>query len=319
MTDDGEWWVFSEKPGLLAELIGGARALAAQTGGEVAAIVFGPRPEAEQAAARGADRVLWLGEPAPDQLVDEIVPSLAQLAAARRPRAILIGATRRGKAVAGRLAARLNLSAITDVKELAYEEGSLRARHLIFGGGAVRVEQPRAGLLLATAGQGIFEALPARAGGPAEIVPAPFVDPGWRLKLRERKERPISQVNLNAARRVVCAGRGVARQEDLALLEDLARALGAEIACTRPLAEGLNWLPRERYIGVSGANIHPDLYFGVGVSGQVQHTVGMSESRVVAAVNKDRNAPIFQQADYAVVGDLYALVPELIKALKGRK
>jgi electron transfer flavoprotein alpha subunit len=88
------------------------------------------------------------------------------------------------------------------------------------------------------------------------------------------------------------------KQEDLALVEDLARALGAEMACTRPLAEGLDWLPRERYIGISGAMIRPDLYLGVGVSGQAQHAIGMHESRVVVAINKDSSAPIVRQADY---------------------
>ena len=106
--------------------------------------------------------------------------------------------------------------------------------------------------------------------------------------LRERKPRPAAAVNLPAARRVVCAGRGLARQEDLGLVNELAKVLGAEVACTRPLAEGLDWLPRERYIGISGATIKPDLYLGVGVSGQAQHVIGMSDSRVVVAINKDQ-------------------------------
>ena len=90
------------------------------------------------------------------------------------------------------------------------------------------------------------------------------------------------------------------------------------MACTRPLAEGLDWLPRERYIGISGATVKPALYLGVGVSGQVQHMVGMTGARLVVAINKDGQAPIFSQADYGIVGDLYAVVPALIKALKGQ-
>ena len=95
--------------------------------------------------------------------------------------------------------------------------------------------------------------------------------------------------------------------------------LEAEIGCTRPLAEGLDWYPRERYIGVSGAFIKPDLYMGIGVSGQVQHTVGVTDSRVIVAINKDKNAAIFHQADYGIVGDLYAFLPAFISALKARK
>ena len=103
------------------------------------------------------------------------------------------------------------------------------------------------------------------------------------------------------------------------MINELAQALNAEVACTRPLAEGLDWLPRERYIGISGANIRPDLYLGVGVSGQVQHMIGMRDSRVVVAINKDKEAPIFAQADYGIVGDLYEIVPALIKAIKERR
>ena len=110
----------------------------------------------------------------------------------------------------------------------------------------------------------------------------------------------------------------MAQQADLAMIEELARLLHAELACTRPLAEGLGWLPRERYIGISGATLHADLYLGVGVSGQVQHLIGMNATRVVVAINKDSNAPIFAHADYGIAGDLYQIVPALLQALKER-
>ena len=152
-----------------------------------------------------------------------------------------------------------------------------------------------------------------------EIQPIDWIEPAWQAKLIERRSRGGGSVNLAAAKRVVCPGRGVAQQEDLSMIEELAQALSAEMACTRPLAEGLGWLPRERYIGISGAMIKPDLYLGIGVSGQAQHTIGMSESRVVVAINKDRNAPLVTQSDYAIEGDLYQVVPALIRALKARK
>jgi electron transfer flavoprotein alpha subunit len=104
----------------------------------------------------------------------------------------------------------------------------------------------------------------------------------------------------------------------MAMINELAQLLGAEIGCTRPLAEGLDWLPRERYIGVSGAFLKADLYVGVGVSGQIQHMVGVTDSRVIVAVNKDDHAPVFEFADYGIVGDLYQVVPALIAALKAR-
>jgi electron transfer flavoprotein alpha subunit len=318
MADKREFWVFSEKSGLLVELISGAGELAAQLGGQVAALVLGPRSEAEKALAQGAARVLWLGDLPAGKLVEDYVPTLEKLVKEQSPFAFFIGATKRGKAVAGRLAARIGASAITDVKQFLPEAGALQARHLIFGGGAVRVEKATSSTLLATVGMSIFEVKPG-AGGGMEIVDVPFVAPAWTVALRERKSKGVSSVNLAAAKRVVCPGRGVGKEEDLGLVNDLACTLEAEVGCTRPLAEGLNWLPRERYIGVSGAFLKADLYVGIGVSGQVQHTVGITDSRVIVAINKDKGAPIFEQADYGIVGDLYSVLPALIKAINARK
>jgi electron transfer flavoprotein alpha subunit len=190
---------------------------------------------------------------------------------------------------------------------------------MVFGGGAVRVDRPVVQPVIATIGTGIFDASDKPAGTDGEIRSIDWVEPTWQAKLIERPSRGGGSVNLAAAKRVVCPGRGVAQQQDLAMIEELAHTLSAEVACTRPLAEGLGWLPRERYIGISGAMIKPDLYLGIGVSGQAQHTIGMSESRVVVAINKDRNAPLVAQSDYAIEGDLYQVVPALIRVLKARK
>mgnify|MGYP000483549913 CR=1 FL=1 len=315
MAEQREIWVFSEKPALLAELIAGAKTLG---GRRVAAWVVGARSSAAQALTQGADRAAWLGDTGGERLVEDYVPTLAQQVQAGAPAVLLIGSTRRGRAVAGRLAARLDNTVLTDVLEFQSEGGDLLIRHMIFGGGAVRVEKALAQPVIATVGSGVFAPLPPAAAAQGEMVEVPFVEPEWRARLIERKPRPPAAVNLAAARKVICAGRGLARQEDLAMINELARALGAEVACTRPLAEGLNWLPRERYIGISGATIKPDLYFGVGVSGQAQHIIGMNRSKVVVALNKDSSAPIFQQADYGVVGDLYAILPALVQAIKAR-
>lgn len=316
-------FVFPESTTLLAELIAGGRELAAQAGssGRVTAICLGPPAEAEQAARRGADAVLWLGEPQPSRLVDDYLPTLANLVQQQPPDVLLIGATRRGRALAGRLAARLDTSALSDVLDFRVAGESLTFRHLLFGGGAVRVERAALGQkpLLATVGPGVFRALPAGDGARIPISePLDFVAPPWQARLRERRPRQAASVNLATARKVVCAGRGIAQQSDLALVEELARALRAELACTRPLAEGLDWLPRERYIGISGAKLHAELYLGVGVSGQVQHQIGMSSTRLVVAINKDSAAPIFANADYGIVGDLYQVVPALLRALQER-
>jgi len=314
-----EVWAYSEKPGLLGELISAARLLAGRWHGPAVALVIGPQEAVREAISLGADRVLWLGEKKGTMLVEDYVPTIAALVEEQEPAALLIGASKRGKAVAGRLAARVGASTITDAKEFIASEGKMLVRHMIFGGGAVRMEKPLSATALVTVGAGEHSSAlsdPERGG---DIVEVPFVEPAWQARCRERKERrPLSSVNLGSAERIVCPGRGIRTQEDLAMISELAQVLEAEIGCTRPLAEGLSWLPRECYIGVSGISVKPELYVGVGVSGQVQHTVGLVGAHIIVAINKDKSAPIFGQADYGVVGDLYRVVPAFIRALKDR-
>ncbi|NKY12470.1 electron transfer flavoprotein subunit alpha/FixB family protein, partial [Cellulomonas hominis] len=136
------------------------------------------------------------------------------------------------------------------------------------------------------------------------------------VRVVESRPAAATGPDLRAARRVVTVGRGLKAREDLALVDALADALGAATACTRPLAEGVGFFPKDRYVGVSGRTVSPDLYLALGVSGQVQHMVGARGSRTVVAVNSDPEAPIFREADYAVVGDLYQVVPALTEALR---
>jgi electron transfer flavoprotein alpha subunit len=123
-------------------------------------------------------------------------------------------------------------------------------------------------------------------------------------------------VDITAASRLVSVGRGFQHKEDLELARELAKTIAAEIACSRPIAEECHWLPIERYIGISGQQVKPELYLAVGISGQVQHVVGIRSSKFIVAVNSDERAPIFEAADYGIVGDLYQVLPLLAKALK---
>lgn len=314
-----EFWVFSEKPALQAELLAGAKSLAEATGGSVAAVVPGGQDIVDQAFAQGAAKIYWLGEKPETGQLEDFVPTLTALLKEHKPAGLLIGATRRGKAIAGRLGAALGVTVLADAKKFIPEESGIQVSHMIFGGGAVRLEKAVSEPMIATLGLGIFEALAPEAGRKGEVIQASFVEPKWKVTLRERKPKPPSSVNLAAAKKVVCPGRGIAKKEDLGMIFELARLLDAEVGATRPLTEGLDWLPRERYIGVSGAFIKPDLYLAIGVSGQAQHTVGITDSRVIVAINKDAEAPIFPQSDYGIVGDLYQVVPALITALKARK
>ncbi|MCX7975876.1 MAG: electron transfer flavoprotein subunit alpha/FixB family protein [Bellilinea sp.] len=316
MSNQRQVMIFCEDTALATELITAARLLQAET---LSALVVGDSASLNQLRNTAVDRIYWIETLPADFLVEDIFPTLLDLINQQKPDYILIGATSRGRLICGRLAARLNVSALTDVQSLEVSEDGLVIRHMIFAGGAQRIERPLRQPVLLTIGKGQFEPPADGNAKPAEIIPVSLKQPEKRAILRERKDLPPVSVNLADARRVICLGRGIARQEDLALAEKLANELGAEIACTRPLSEGLGWLPRERYIGISGAYIKSDLYIGLGVSGQVQHTVGIVDARVIVAVNRDPDAPIFKQADYGIVADLYEVLPVLIEAVRGAK
>ena len=165
----------------------------------------------------------------------------------------------------------------------------------------------------------LAEGVPAEAAAPA-VAAAVAAEAAsgeyYEATVTGQDKVDVSSANLGSAKRIVAAGRGFKAEEDLKLAEDLAAAIGAELACSRPLAEGADWMSADRYIGVSGQSVAPDLYIAVGISGQIQHTVGMVDSKVVVAVNNDDKAPIFEGADYGIVADLYEALPAIVEAAK---
>jgi electron transfer flavoprotein alpha subunit len=158
-----------------------------------------------------------------------------------------------------------------------------------------------------------FSADGAQAG--AGAVQTPTLNVESRVKVVDRRPKEGDTVNLDAAPRIVGVGRGFGARDDLPLAEALAEALEAVVGCTKSLAD-FEWLGEDRIIGLSGAKTAPDLYLGVGISGQIQHTVGVAGAKLIAAVNKDKEAPIFAMADYGIVGDLYEVLPALTERLK---
>ena len=165
-----------------------------------------------------------------------------------------------------------------------------------------------------TTGSGAFgDAQPSGSNGAAEELA--WVAPANAVKLVSSKPIEKSGIDLTKSDVVVAAGRGFAEEADLDLARAFCDKIGAGLGCSRPLAEGVNWMPTETYIGVSGLMLSPKVYVGVGVSGQMQHMVGVKSADVVFAINKDKNAPIFKQCDYGLVGDLKTVLPALTAAL----
>jgi len=140
-----------------------------------------------------------------------------------------------------------------------------------------------------------------------------------KVKVVERRPKPKETVNIKDAPLVVGVGRGFSEASDVKLAEELAQAMGGEVGCSRPIAEDLHWLPEDRYIGISGQVIKPEVYLAAGISGQVQHVYGIRDAKTIVVVDKNENAPIFQVADYYIVGDLKEVLPALTKAAQEAK
>ena len=315
MSAVDEVFVLAEKPQVLAELCAGGH----QFGKKVSAVIIGPRDEAENALCLGADHVYWLSQPGPSVMMEDYVSTLADLTAAKKPGLFLISSTKRCKLMAGRLAARLGTAVMSDVLELTAAGDHLEAKRMVYGGAAVRTEKSATDLTIATVGAGLFAAASSSHDSQGVIEEIPFIAPAQKITRIEKRDKGEVSVNLAVAKRVIAVGRGLASQEDLKMIEELAGLIGAEVGCTRPLTESVNWLPRERYIGVSGVMFKPELYIGIGISGQVQHMVGINQARTIIAINSDKAAPIFNQTDYGIAGDLYKVVPALINKIKAGK
>ena len=298
------WIIVGDQPAI-GNLITVARSL----GGPVGAVVAGPRSVAETVAASGVDRVVWCN--APDGTpVEANATAVADTVAADPPRVVLAGRNPGERVLLGAAAARLRAAVLTGARSVSADGDRLIVVNAVFGDIAdetVAVSGPVALLL----DGGSVPQAGASSAAIEEVAAAPLA-----IRVLETRTSGFDEVNLNAAPRVIGVGRGLKAQEDLAMIEALATAARAEIACSRPVAEGLNWMGKDRYIGSSGAHIAPQLYLAVGISGQLQHMVGVQGAETIVAINSDPNAAVFKETDYGLVGDLYQLVPAITAALK---
>lgn len=254
-----------------------------------------------------ADVVYHIDVPG-DALVESAAASVCGLVADKAPEVILVEPTRRMKVIAAKIAAKQGVSVITDAKSI--EDGV--ATSLYFGGVANRKAKSAGSVSIYTVVPSVFG--DAAASGTDAVEEVAYVADG-AVKLRSREALPPVGVDLTAAKNIIAAGRGFTAEEDLKMAHDLAAKIDAEVGCTRPLTEAVNWMPRETYIGVSGLMLSPEVYVGIGVSGQMQHMVGVNTAKTVIAINKDVHAPIFEQADYGLVGDLKEVLPQIIEKL----
>ncbi|HZR68926.1 MAG TPA: FAD-binding protein [Burkholderiales bacterium] len=287
-------------------------AAARKLGGDVAVLVAGAGCEgAARAAAAiaGVKKVLRADAP---QYKDGLAEPLAALvvALAKDYSHVLAPATSFGKNVAPRIAALLDVAQVSDIVAVKGADTFVRP---IYAGNALATVQSLDRIKVVTVRTTGFDAAPA-TGGTAAIESAPAVaDPGVSSFVGRdltRSDRP----ELTSAKIIVSGGRGMGSGENFKLLEPLADRLGAAMGASRAAVDA-GFVPNDWQVGQTGKIVAPDLYIAVGISGAIQHLAGMKDSRVIVAINKDEEAPIFQVADYGIVGDLFQVVPELVKEL----
>jgi electron transfer flavoprotein alpha subunit len=297
-------------------------AAAQQAGGPITVVVPGASVAGiagELAAADVKEIVALESPPLEPYTPDGYVAALAGIIGELAPELVLLPHTYQTRDFAPALAARLERAIVTDCVAIKGDDGSRTYVRPMFQGklsADVAAEGPAPHLV--TIQIGAYRADAAKRGASAAPVRtvAAKVD---AAAIRQKPEAPFKEakqaVDLSQAERIVAVGRGIKGQEHIALAEKLAKALGAEVAASRPICDS-GWLPMDRQIGSSGQTVAPKLYFALGISGAIQHVVGMKGSRTIAAVNKDAEAPIFEVADYGIVGDLFEVVPAMIAELE---
>ncbi|MFI0419432.1 electron transfer flavoprotein subunit alpha/FixB family protein [Spongiactinospora sp. 9N601] len=275
----------------------------------------------EEARARlaeyGAEKVYVADS---QEIVDYVVAPkaelLAQLVASASAGGVLVAATAEGKEIAGRLAIKTDSGVITDAVGLG--EGFV-ADQSIFGGGINVRSRVAKGTPIVAVRPNSVTPEPAAGAGAEERVSVTLSDAARAARVAERvKEQKGARPELAEAAIVVSGGRGVGSAEDFALIERLADSLGAAVGASRA-ATDLGWYPHQFQVGQTGKTVSPQLYIAVGISGAIQHRAGMQTAKTIIAVNKDSEAPIFELADFGVVGDLFQVVPQLIEEIDKRK
>jgi electron transfer flavoprotein alpha subunit len=304
------------------ELAGLAGQVTGQYGGQGGAIVIGPREAAEAVGQYGLSNVFYCDDPACKQdIVGPASALVAQLIGEHTPRLVLLPSTPLGKDWAGRLAGKLGLGVLADVIELSVDQGKAVAVNPAFNG-ALRVmstftrEGEQTGLLLVRPGAGSAQRGEGSATSVQQVSVPGNVTPGQTVveSIAEKGGVP----DLAGAQVIVSGGRGLGSADKFSLVNELAGVLGGAVGATRAIVD-MGWIPYAYQIGQTGKTVRPKLYIAVGISGEIQHKVGMQTAGTVIAINKDPNAPIFQFCDLGVVGDLHQVVPALIEELKKRK
>jgi electron transfer flavoprotein alpha subunit len=320
----GIWVVIEERDGHASriswEAVAAGQKLAVLAGLAVNAVVVGAQTEslAAEVAAKAVGKVARVEHPLlAAYTADGFTLALEQFFTAEKPDYVVFPHTYQVRDYAPKLATRLGQVLIGDVT--GFGDGPAFTRQLLQGRLNGSYRHSSGGPCFVSVQAGAFRADEVQSGAAAVSVFSPTIEPAQiRTKPGERFRGAAQTVDLGSAQRIVGVGRGIKDADKLPLVQELATALDAELGASRPICDN-GWLPMERQIGSSGQTVSPKLYMAVGISGAIQHLVGMKGSQCVVAINKDPDAPIFEVADYGIVGDLFEVVPALTEAVKAAK
>ena len=328
----------NEVSGIAYELLGKARDLAAPLGAQVTAVLIGSGVEdqCDKLAEYGADRVILVDDPElKEYRTEPYAHALASVINEFKPEIVLVGATAIGRDLGPTVSARVATGLTADCtvleigdfplvaipgKEAEQKHNQLLMTRPAFGGNTIAtIACPNNRPQMATVRPGVMQKIEPIKGAKAEVVKYnPGFTPNNRYVTIKEVVKAVNDVaDIMDAKIIVSGGRGVGSAENFKILEDLAAVLGGTVSCSRAVVDS-GWKPKELQVGQTGKTVRPNVYFAIGISGAIQHVAGMEESDIIVAINKDEDAPIFDVADYGVVGDLNKIVPQLTEAIKAQ-
>jgi len=322
---NGVWILAEQRDGeirkITYELTSEGRRLADALGQDLTVVLLGSniKEKAVELGHYGADRVLVADDPRLESYTtDAYVSVISPLAKAGEPAILLIGASVQGKDLSGRLSGSLGVGMAQDCTAFSVEDGNLCAIRPVYAGKAyAKVTYENSWPQMATARPNVMSISDPDTSRSAEIVDASFSleDSALKTRIVDVLKDESGKVDLTEADKIVSGGRGIKGPEGYAILEELADLIGASVGASRSAVDA-GWRPHSDQVGQTGKVVSPNLYIACGISGAIQHMAGMSTSKVIVAINKDADAPIFQKADFGVVGDLFDVVPALTEEVK---